>query len=233
MIFSILLDVLFRICFGSVSNNVFSFFSNVVPRSTIDDEYTNANERDPKILLTTSHDPSAPLKQFVKVCVYIKLIIFKILCYFLSYKSSNNIVWRSHCLMPLTCRNWSLFSLIHNEWTVVVRLVICICIMINVSFSSLGCLWCAWWVQVISEIVETCRSHDFTDLILVHEHRGVPDNIIISHLPFGPTAYFQILNVVSVIVLFACLLSIFYAYCFLNSSMQVIIYTYLGHETWQ
>lgn len=86
-------------------------------------------------------------------------------------------------------------------------------------------------MQVISEIVETCRSHDFTDLILVHEHRGVPDNIIISHLPFGPTAYFQILNVVSVIVLFACLLSIFYAYSFLNSSMQVIIYTYLGHET--
>lgn len=120
---------------------------------------------------------------------------------FFSNKSSNNIVWRCDCLMPLTCRNWSLFSLIHNEWTVVVRLVTCYmykCIMINVSFSSLGCLWCAWWVQVISEIVETCRSHDFTDLILVHEHRGVPDNIIISHLPFGPTAYFQILNVVSV-----------------------------------
>lgn len=52
-------------------------------------------------------------------------------------------------------------------------------------------------MQVISEIVETCRSHDFTDLILVYEHRGVPDNIVISHLPFGPTAYFQILNVVS------------------------------------
>lgn len=51
--------------------------------------------------------------------------------------------------------------------------------------------------QVISEIIETCRSHDFTDVILVHEHRGVPDGMIISHLPFGPTAYFGLLNVVS------------------------------------
>lgn len=54
-----------------------------------------------------------------------------------------------------------------------------------------------WSMQVISEIIETCRAHDFTDVILVYEHRGVPDKIVISHLPFGPTAYFQILNVVS------------------------------------
>ncbi|KAL3324713.1 hypothetical protein AABB24_038694 [Solanum stoloniferum] len=51
--------------------------------------------------------------------------------------------------------------------------------------------------QVISEIIETCRSHDFTDVILVHENRGVPDGIVISHLPFGPTAYFGLLNVVT------------------------------------
>nr|XP_016450567.1 PREDICTED: brix domain-containing protein ZK795.3-like [Nicotiana tabacum] len=53
------------------------------------------------------------------------------------------------------------------------------------------------FLQVISEIIETCRAHDFTDVILVHEHRGVPDGIIISHLPFGPTAYFGLLNVVT------------------------------------
>lgn len=52
-------------------------------------------------------------------------------------------------------------------------------------------------MQVISEIIETCRAHDFTDVILVHEHRGVPDGLIISHLPFGPTAYFGLMNVVS------------------------------------
>jgi rRNA maturation protein Rpf1 len=52
-------------------------------------------------------------------------------------------------------------------------------------------------LQVISEIIESCRAHDYTDVILVHEHRGVPDGLVICHLPFGPTAYFELLNVVS------------------------------------
>ncbi|KAG4176593.1 hypothetical protein ERO13_A11G255450v2 [Gossypium hirsutum] len=51
--------------------------------------------------------------------------------------------------------------------------------------------------QVISEIIESCRAHGFADVILVHEHRGIPDGFIISHLPFGPTAYFGLLNVVA------------------------------------
>lgn len=55
---------------------------------------------------------------------------------------------------------------------------------------------------MIAEIIETCRAHEFTDVILVHEHRGVPDGLIISHLPFGPTAYFGLLNVVSVLLEF-------------------------------
>ncbi|KAG5382815.1 hypothetical protein IGI04_034285 [Brassica rapa subsp. trilocularis] len=90
--------------------------NTAVPRSHIDDEYANATEKEPKILLTTSRDPSAPLTRFVKV---------------------------------------------------------------------------------ISEIIETARSHDFTDVIFVSENRGKPDGLIISHLPFGPTAYFQLLNVVT------------------------------------
>lgn len=48
-----------------------------VPRTHIDDEYANASVRDPKILLTTSRNPSAPLTQFVKV--------FTFPCYMLSY----------------------------------------------------------------------------------------------------------------------------------------------------
>ena len=31
---------------------------------------------------------------------------------------------------------------------------------------------------------------------MVHEHRGVPDGLIVCHLPFGPTAYFGLSNVV-------------------------------------
>lgn len=43
---------------------------------------------------------------------------------------------------------------------------------------------------VISELVETARSSNFSDIVLVHEHRGKPDGLVVSHLPYGPTAYF-------------------------------------------
>ena len=48
----------------------------LVPRTHIDDEYANASERDPKILITTSRDPSAPLTQFVKVGMVLICSIF-------------------------------------------------------------------------------------------------------------------------------------------------------------
>ena len=97
-----------------------------------DDEYARANERDPKVLVTTSRDPSSRLTQFVKE---IKL------------------------LMPTAQR-------------------------INRG------------AQVLPDLVELCRSNDFTDLVMVHEHRGEPDGLVISHMPFGPTAYFGLSNTV-------------------------------------
>ncbi|XAR62525.1 hypothetical protein NMG60_11017312 [Bertholletia excelsa] len=104
-----------------------------IPGTLIDDEYANTPEKDPKILLTTSCNPSAPLTQFVKELKFV---------------------------FP------------------------------NTQEMNRG-------GQVISEITETCRAHDFTDVVLVHEHPGMPDDIIISHLPFGPTVYFGLLNVVT------------------------------------
>jgi hypothetical protein len=50
--------------------------------------------------------------------------------------------------------------------------------------------------QVLSELVESCRNHDFTDIVVVHEHRGEPDGLVVSHLPYGPTAYFGVHNTV-------------------------------------
>lgn len=41
-----------------------------------------------------------------------------------------------------------------------------------------------------------CKSNNVTDFITIHETRGNPDSLIVCHLPFGPTAYFQILNTV-------------------------------------
>ncbi|KAG6490545.1 U3 small nucleolar ribonucleoprotein protein IMP4-like [Zingiber officinale] len=104
-----------------------------VQKTHIDDEYATASEKDPKILLTTSREPSQRLGQFVKE---LKLVF------------------------P------------------------------NAARMNRGS-------QVISEIIEFCRAHEYTDVIFVHEHRGEPDNLVICHLPFGPTAFFELLNVVT------------------------------------
>lgn len=48
----------------------------------------------------------------------------------------------------------------------------------------------------LKQLVESCKANDVTDLVIAHETRGNPDGLIVSHLPFGPTAYFQLTNVV-------------------------------------
>jgi len=106
--------------------------NTAVPRTHIDDEYAHAAERDPKVLITTSRDPSSRLTQFSKE---LKL------------------------LFP------------------------------NSQRVNRGGL-------VVPELVESSRNHDFTDLVVVHEHRGEPDGLVICHLPYGPTAYFGIYNTV-------------------------------------
>jgi U3 small nucleolar ribonucleoprotein protein IMP4 len=50
--------------------------------------------------------------------------------------------------------------------------------------------------NVLADLVRACRQNDMTDLILVHETRGVPDTLIVSHMPYGPTAMFSISNCV-------------------------------------
>ena len=48
----------------------------------------------------------------------------------------------------------------------------------------------------LSEIVDTCRRSDFTDMVIVQEHRGEPDGLVVTHLPYGPTASFTMVNTV-------------------------------------
>ena len=52
-------------------------------------------------------------------------------------------------------------------------------------------------LQVVSELVESARNNDYTDVVMIHEHRGEPDGIVVCHLPYGPSAYFGIFNTVS------------------------------------
>lgn len=69
----------------------------------------------------------------------------------------------------------------------------------------------------MKELAEACRANEVTDLIVLHEHRGVPgtsalslivlyhlltvlsfipaDAMIVSHFPHGPTVYFTLHNV--------------------------------------
>jgi len=48
----------------------------------------------------------------------------------------------------------------------------------------------------IKGIINACKANGVTDFILLNETRGVPDSMIISHLPHGPTAFFSLSNVV-------------------------------------
>ncbi|KAI8809747.1 anticodon-binding protein [Cladochytrium replicatum] len=102
------------------------------PETHIDDEYARAGITDPKIIITTSRDPSTTLQQFAKE---MRLV----------FPNSQKI----------------------NRGTYVVK-----------------------------DIVDACRANDVTDLIILHEHRGTPDGLVVCHFPYGPTAYFTLHNVV-------------------------------------
>ncbi|KAL4900926.1 hypothetical protein BDW74DRAFT_160819 [Aspergillus multicolor] len=49
---------------------------------------------------------------------------------------------------------------------------------------------------VLPDLVTSANSAGLTDMILLHEHRGTPTAMTISHLPHGPTASFSLHNVV-------------------------------------
>jgi len=49
---------------------------------------------------------------------------------------------------------------------------------------------------VVKDLVDLGLKNDIDDIIIVHEHRGEPDGLIITHLPYGPTAYFGLKDVV-------------------------------------
>lgn len=49
---------------------------------------------------------------------------------------------------------------------------------------------------VLKDLVKIAQANNFTDLVILHETRGEPDGLIVCHLPYGPTAYFGLSNVV-------------------------------------
>ncbi|ETW00396.1 hypothetical protein H310_07034 [Aphanomyces invadans] len=52
--------------------------------------------------------------------------------------------------------------------------------------------------HTVGDLVESARANEFTDLVIITETRGEPatDGLVVCHLPYGPTAYFSLQNVV-------------------------------------
>lgn len=102
-------------------------------REDVDDEYSETSGlQDPKVVVTTSRNPSSKLSQFSK---------------------------EVRMLFPTSVR-------------------------LNRGKS------------VLPALVGACQRSACTDMVLIHEHRGVPTALTISHFPYGPTAQFSLYNVV-------------------------------------
>ncbi|XP_062240782.1 U3 small nucleolar ribonucleoprotein protein IMP4 isoform X2 [Platichthys flesus] len=99
--------------------------------SHMDDEYKWAGVEDPKVMVTTSRDPSSRLKMFAKE---VKLM----------FPGAQRMNRGNH---------------------------------------------------EIASLVRACKANNVTDLVIMHETRGQPDGLVVCHLPFGPTAYFTLYNV--------------------------------------
>jgi U3 small nucleolar ribonucleoprotein protein IMP4 len=44
----------------------------------------------------------------------------------------------------------------------------------------------------VDELMDSCKSQEFSDVVIVQETRGEPDGLVITHLPVGPTAFFSL-----------------------------------------
>ncbi|KEZ38768.1 U3 small nucleolar ribonucleoprotein IMP4 [Scedosporium apiospermum] len=98
----------------------------------LDDEYHLSGIQDPRILVTTSRDPSSRLATFSK---------------------------EIRLLFPTSIR------------------------------LNRGNL-------ILPDLVRSSQGAGLTDMILLHEHRGTPTAVTVSHFPHGPTASFSLHNVV-------------------------------------
>lgn len=49
---------------------------------------------------------------------------------------------------------------------------------------------------ILPDLVKSAQSAGLSDIILLHEHRGTPTALTISHFPHGPTVSFSLHNVV-------------------------------------
>ena len=137
------------------------------PRAAMDDEYLRAGEADPRVMITTSRDPSSRLVQFAKEMTHI-------------FPNSTRINRGRYASHAPSARGQ---TRLHTGSRARGR----------TNCRACGC----GGSYTTQDVVDACRKNDVTDLVLVHEHRGEPDGLVISHMPHGPTAFFGLMNVVT------------------------------------
>jgi U3 small nucleolar ribonucleoprotein protein IMP4 len=49
---------------------------------------------------------------------------------------------------------------------------------------------------ILNNLVSSAQASGLSDIVLLHEHRGTPTALTVSHFPHGPTASFSLHNVV-------------------------------------
>jgi len=47
----------------------------------------------------------------------------------------------------------------------------------------------------VKKMIEQATQHEFTDIIVINEHKREPCSMLVTHLPEGPTAFFRVSNV--------------------------------------
>lgn len=47
----------------------------------------------------------------------------------------------------------------------------------------------------VKKIVKSAIRENFTDIMIINEHKKEPDGLLVIHLPDGPTAHFRLSNV--------------------------------------
>lgn len=47
----------------------------------------------------------------------------------------------------------------------------------------------------IKKIVKSAIGQNYTDILVINEHKKEPDGLLVIHLPDGPTAHFKLSNV--------------------------------------
>lgn len=114
------------------------------PSTHIDNEYSRAGISDPKIMITTSRDPSSKLLQFTKVL--------------------GSLIERNHPTMIFMQEIRLVFPNSHR-----------------INRGN----------YVVKELADACRANDITDLIVLHEHRGIPGGQQLAGVSIMSTHPFQ------------------------------------------